>query len=430
VAAAAPFAVPRVPKPRRREGFQAPILPFERAGGPAWRSALALALDPAAPTPAVVFSVGGAAAAWRALRAAMPGVALHYAAKANPAPEVLRALRAEGAAFDAASLPEIEACLAAGASPGSVCFGATAKRFADVARARDLGVGLFAFDSEEELRKIAAAAGPGAGVYARIAVPDGGGGAAAAWPLGRKFGCPEAEASRLLALAAGIGLRPEGVSFHVGSQQADPGAWRAPIAAAAQVFRDLRAGAGIALRLLNVGGGFPARGYLRRPGEPAPPPAPSFGAAILDAVRESFAGLPPPRLMAEPGRAAVADAGVLVAEVILASRRDPSAPGGGPRWVYLDAGRFGGLAEAEGEAIALRAVPALPRPPGAPEGPAVLAGPSCDSADTLWERSGHALPLDLRAGERLLFPGAGAYVAAYGGARFNGFPSPREVFVP
>ncbi len=364
---------------------------------------------PDAPCPAVFVDLDAVASAYGRLSAALPGVALHYAVKANPAPQILRRLVVEGASFDAASLPEIQACIAAGAAPASVCFGSTVKRVRDIARAAEMGVRLFAMDSEEELRKIAVTA-PGVGVYCRLAVDPSG----ACWPLGRKFGAGADEAVRLLLLAREQGLDAAGLSFHVGSQQTDPEAWTRAIGLAGGVSDRLRE-QGLEIRLLNLGGGFPAR---YREDVPAPE---VYGAAISRALLAAFpAGLP--HLMAEPGRGLVAEAGALVSEVVLVSRRDPADP---LRWVYLDVGRFGGLAEAEGEAIAYE----IRCPRGGETGPVVVAGPTCDSVDTLWERSGHRLPLDLRAGDRVVLPSAGAYVTAYAAPGFNGFPAPEEVFL-
>ncbi len=127
------------------------------------------------------------------------------------------------------------------------------KKTASIARAHRLGISLFAFDSEEELRKIARAA-PGSRVYCRLMVANDG----ADWPLSRKFGTSSEEAIRLLPLAATLGLVPYGVSFHVGSQQTEPRAYADAIAEAAVVFESLAA-RGLTLAFLNLGGGLPVR---------------------------------------------------------------------------------------------------------------------------------------------------------------------------
>lgn len=364
---------------------------------------------PEAPCPAVFVDLDAVAAAYDRLTEALPGVALHYAVKANPAAAILQRLVTKGASFDAASLPEVLACIAAGAAPHSICFGSTVKRVRDIQAAHARGVTLFAMDSEEELRKIAEAT-PGVSVYCRLAVDPSG----ACWPLGRKFGASAEEAVRLLVLARELGLKAAGLSFHVGSQQTDPEAWTRAIGLAGEVADRLRH-QGVDIRLLNLGGGFPAR-YREDVPEPS-----AYGAAIRRALGQAFPrGLP--ALMAEPGRGLVAEAGALVSEVVLVSRRDPADP---LRWVYLDVGRFGGLAEAEGEAIVYEIL----TPRDGETGPVIVAGPTCDSVDTLWERSGHRLPLDLRAGDRVILPSAGAYITSYAAPGFNGFPAPEEVFL-
>ena len=108
-----------------------------------------------------------------------------------------------------------------------------------------------------------------------------------------------------------------------------------------------------------------------------------------------------------------ATAGVVAAEVVLVCRRMPEDP---RRWVYLDIGRYGGLAETEGEAIRYRSTAGT----GA-AGPVVLAGPSCDGVDVMYEKTPYRLPLDLAAGDRVLIHDTGAYVTSYASQNFNGF---------
>ena len=131
-----------------------------------------------------------------------------------------------------------------------------------------------------------------------------------------------------------------------------------------------------------------------------------------------------PEMLVEPGRCLVADAGVVGAEVVLVSRRGGEAD---PlRLVYLDIGRFGGLAETEGEAIKYR----IQTPhDGTACGPVAIAGPTCDGADILYERSNYRLPLALRSGERVELLSTGAYVTTYASQRFNGFAPLAEYYV-
>ncbi|MCF3947279.1 type III PLP-dependent enzyme [Acidiphilium sp. AL] len=361
-------------------------------------------------TPAVAVDLDRVAANFAALHAALPDAAIYYAVKANPAAPILDRLAGLGSRFDAASIEEIRACLAAGADPGTISFGNTVKKQSAIAEAHEHGVELFAFDSGEELAKLAQAA-PGAKVYCRLSVSQSG----ADWPLSRKFGTSADHARDLLIEARDLGLIPHGVSFHVGSQQTGVGAYRTAIAQAAMVFTDLRA-RGIDLRLLNLGGGFPIR-YREDV-----PPIETFGEAIMASVRAAF-GNDLPDLLIEPGRAVVGDAGVAVSEVVLACAR---AEDGGRRWVYLDIGRFGGLAETEGEAIRYRI--SAPGIAGAAT-PAVIAGPSCDGVDVMYRDTGYRLPSALKAGDRVLIHDTGAYVTTYASQGFNGFPPPQEYYL-
>lgn len=333
----------------------------------------------------------------------MPGVTVFYAVKANPLPEVLRLLVELGSSFDVASLGEIEQCVAAGATPERLSFGNTVKKLSAIAAAHAAGVRRFAFDCDSELDKLIAEA-PGSVAFCRV-LCDGFG---AAWPLSRKFGCTPDLARRLLGRAARAGLRV-GVSFHVGSQQFDPAAWDRALAVVADVRAELRAD-GIELELVNLGGGLPGS-YIE-----ATPAMPTYGDAIVAAVERRLGPALPAEVLIEPGRHLVADAGALRCEVVTVGQKSASDE---HRWVYLDVGMFSGLAEVMGQAIRYRVVSDRP---AAATGPVVLAGPTCDSADILYETVDYQLPLDLRPGDRLFLHSVGAYSTTYSTIGFNGFP--------
>lgn len=333
---------------------------------------------------------------------ALPDSRVYYAVKANPAPEILDLLASLGSSFDAASVAEIEMVLATGASASRISYGNTIKKERDIARAHALGVTLFAVDCFEEVEKIARSA-PGARIFCRI-LTDGEG---AEWPLSRKFGCVTAEAVDVLAHAESLGLVAHGVSFHVGSQQTDTGAWDRALADASRVFRDA-AERGMHLAMVNLGGGFPTR-YLKDV-----PKAEAYGQAIFDALRRHF-GNRIPETIIEPGRGMVGDAGVLKAEVVLVSRKSREDK---LRWVYLDVGKFGGLAETMDEAIRY---PIRTRHDGSATAPCVIAGPTCDSADVLYEKTPYDLPISLTVGDEVFIEGTGAYTTTYSAVAFNGF---------
>ncbi|MEU7628378.1 type III PLP-dependent enzyme [Nocardia sp. NPDC049220] len=341
---------------------------------------------------------------------AMPGTRIYYAVKANPAPEVLQILADLGSCFDTASIPEIEAVLALGVAPDRISFGNTIKKEVDISRAHAMGVRLFAFDSDAELEKIVRSA-PGAQVFCRVRC-DGTG---ADWPLSRKFGCSTRTAVELLLEAHRKGLDVQGVSFHVGSQQRRAEAWDVALATVADVYRTL-CERGLKMPVINMGGGFPAAQYREEV-----PPIDDYAASIDHALRRHFDWTLPEAII-EPGRGLVADAGVIEAEVVLIARKDQS----GPRWVYLDIGRFGGLAETEDEAI--RYVIRTPKD-GDDLAPAILAGPTCDSIDVLYEKEPYWLPVSLEIGDRVRIEAAGAYTASYSSVGFNGFAPLQSYFV-
>ncbi|EWC58917.1 Ornithine decarboxylase [Actinokineospora spheciospongiae] len=360
-------------------------------------------LDDNAPaTPCLVMDLDTVRSNYRALRAALPEAGVLYAVKANPAPEVVAALVAEGSGFDVASTGEIDLCLDRGADPADLSYGNPIKKAADIAYAHARGVRRFTFDSDGDLENLAAHA-PGSRVACRFLVDA----PASGTPFGAKFGCAPAMAVRLLARAAELGLVVDGACFHVGSQHRDPAAWVAGIAQAAGIARELAA-RGVPTPVLNLGGGFPT-GYA----EPAPPLA-EHAAAIRTAVAEHFAEVP--ELVVEPGRAVVATAGVIRSEVVLVSRKADTDE---HRWVYLDIGRYSGLAETENEYIAYRLRTGHP---GAPDGPVILAGPTCDGDDVIYQHTPYRLPLALRAGDHVDILDAGAYTASYSSVSFNGFP--------
>jgi len=354
------------------------------------------------PTPCVVIDLDQVRRQHELLAAAFSFAEIFYAVKANPAPEVIRVLAGLGVGFDLASDGEIERCRAQGVAAARLSFGNTIKRVPDIQRAHAHGLRLYAFDSGEELEKLAVHA-PGAQVFCRLHVPANG----AEWPLTRKFGCPADTAVHLLVEAKRLGLRPAGVSFHVGSQQKDPHAWDQPIAAAARIFH-VCAARGIDLQLLNLGGGLPS--HYRHPIATIA----QYGDILETALRAAFGGSLP-RTIIEPGRYMVGDAGLLRAQVLLVTQRSRQAK---HRWVYLDAGRYNGLTETLGERIQYRLRPSRD---GGPIGPVSLAGPTCDSTDILYERAGYELPLALQTGDWVDFLSAGAYTASYASVEFNGF---------
>jgi ornithine decarboxylase len=369
-----------------------------------------LAENPHLPTPFLVLDLDVVESRYQELSAALPGAGVLYAVKANPAEEVLARLSGLGSGFDVASRGEIERCLNVGIDPSRLAYGNTIKKERDIAHAFACGVRTFTVDAQPELEKVLRQA-PGSTVYVRIST-DGTG---ADWPLSRKFGCGLNEAGALLRQItdAGMGF---GLSFHVGSQQRDVNAWDRPLADVAALLEPLL-DEGLEPVGVNVGGGFPCH-YV----DPVPPLR-AYGEAINRSLATRLGPSLAGRVLVEPGRYLVGDAGLIESEVVLVSPRPDNDEA---RWVYLDIGMFNGLTETLDEAIRYRV--SAPGD-GHALGPVVLAGPSCDSADVLYEKSGYQLPLDLRIGDRVRILSTGAYTSSYSSVWFNGFEPLRCFFV-
>ena len=345
---------------------------------------------------------------YSAFSRALPDTRVFYAVKANPAPEVLHLLAKLGSCFDAASVAEIEMVLAAGATADRISYGNTIKKERDIVRAMELGVRLFAVDCVPEVDKIiratAVTLAEDVKVFCRILCD----GAGADWPLSRKFGCEPEMAPDVLEHAHRFGLEAYGVSFHVGSQQGNIHAWDLALASSANVFREC-AQRGMQLSMVNLGGGFPTK-YLKNV-----PQVQTYGEAIFQALSRHFGNRIPDTII-EPGRGMVGNAGIIEAEVVLVSQKSAVDD---VRWVYLDIGKFGGLAETTDEAIRY---PIITERDHDKRTACVIAGPTCDSVDVLYEKTPYMLPVSLSIGDRVLIEGTGAYTTTYSAVAFNGFP--------
>ena len=362
-------------------------------------------------TPFVVIDRQIIADAYDQLGTCFPFAKVYYAVKANPAIEIIELLRDKGSSFDIASIYELDKVMSAGVGPERISYGNTIKKARDIRYFFDKGVRLFATDSEADLRNIAKAA-PGAKIYVRILTE---GSTSADWPLSRKFGCNPDMALDLLILAKQLGLVPYGISFHVGSQQRDIDVWDAAIAKVKVIFERLREEDGITLQMINMGGGFPAN-YIQRTND-----LETYAEEITRFLKEDF-GDDLPEIILEPGRSLIANAGVLVSEVVLVARKSRTAVA---RWVYADVGKFSGLIETMDEAIKF---PIWTEKKGEME-EVVIAGPTCDSADIMYENYKYGLPLNLSSGDRLYWLSTGAYTTSYSAVEFNGFPPLKSYYL-
>ena len=361
------------------------------------------------PTPYLVTDLGTVAARHEEFERELPGVRAYYAMKSNPAAEVLATLAGRGSGFEIASLGELRMLERAGVDPADVLYSNPVKPPAHVAEAYRAGLWRFGFDSPGELAKIAELA-PGAAVYVRLRVDD----EASVFPLSRKFGTRVGEANDLLTLAGRLGLRAYGITFHVGSQCANPLAWRQAIADSARLMNLLHAD-GIELSMLNLGGGFPAR-YVN-----GVPSIETIGGVVTAALDEL---LPyrPELIAAEPGRYLVAESAVLATTVIGRERRDDE------NWLFVDVSAYHGLMETLQTANGWE-YPLWTSVRHAAEIPGMrftVTGPSCDSSDTVF--TGVTLPATIDVGDILYIGSAGAYTLSYA-STFNGFPPPTPLFV-
>lgn len=345
-----------------------------------------------------------------------PKAKIHYAMKANPAVEVIELLASLGSNFDCASIYELDRVLDAGVEPDRISYGNTIKKAAHVKYAYDKGIRLYATDSKADLQNIAEQA-PGSKIFVRILVQ---GSETAEWPLSRKFGCHPDMAIDLLVQAKQLGLEPYGISFHVGSQQKDVAAWDDALAKVKYMSDWMKYEEDIKLKMINLGGGFPTN-YISEVN-----PIKVYAEEINRYLAEDYADEEDmPEIILEPGRSLVGGSGVLVSEVVLISRKSRTDL---TRWVYTDVGLFQGLIETLGEAIKYPVyTPKMET--STDEGTVVLAGPTCDSTDIMYEETNYKLPQELEIGDKIYWLTTGAYTNSYSSVEFNGFPPLDVVYI-
>jgi len=342
----------------------------------------------------------------------LPYAKVYYAIKANPEDEVIKMLHKKGSCFDVATIYEMNQLFRLGVSPDRMSYGNTIKKEEDIAYAYKKGVRLFATDSRTDVHKLAKHA-PGSKVFFRILTEGGN----ADWPLSRKFGANPDMVFHLIMEAKKMGLEPYGLSFHVGSQQREIGQWDTAIAQCKYLF-DAAKEEEIELKLINLGGGFPTQ-YIQPTQD-----LETYAAEITRYLHEDF-GDDLPEIIIEPGRSMAGNSGVIVTEVVMVSKKSVSNQFD---WVYVDVGKFGGLIETIDESIKY---PIYVDGHDTNEGgkDVVLAGPTCDSADILYENNKYKLPADIKDGDKVFILSTGAYTTTYSAVYFNGFPPLRAYVV-
>jgi len=338
------------------------------------------------------------------LRRYLPFAKIYYAVKANPDNAVVSLLKDMGSCFDIASRYELDQLLGLGIQPERISYGNTIKKEKDIAYFYEKGVRLFVTDSITDLDKISRAA-PGSRVFFRLLTE----GLGADWPLSKKFGSHPDLVRQLIKTAVRFGLEPYGISFHTGSQQRDVGQWSSALTTVSQLFAWARDDLKVNLKMINMGGGFPAT-YIE--------PTDSLGQYAEDIKRfldNCFKNDWPEEIIIEPGRSMAGDAGVIVSEIINIAKKSVHER---YPWVFLDIGKFGGLIETLDEAIKYPIY-------FEGEGTAVdviLAGPTCDSMDILYEKTTYMMPENARIEDRVYILTTGAYTQSYSSIYFNGFP--------
>lgn len=326
-----------------------------------------------------------------------------YAVKSNPEQAILRRLSALGSGFEVASIGELKRLEAIGVKHAEVIFSNPVKIESHIEEAYKRGIHSFAFDSSDEIKKLAKCA-PGAKVYLRVFVSNRG----SLVDLSSKFGADPEIAVKLLQEAKDNGLHPYGVTFHVGSQAENLSVWGSAIETAARIMANA-SHVGIKLSVMNIGGGFPIQYSDDSP----------LAEEVFERIREELSMVPDSvEIWCEPGRFLSGSAGVLVANVIGKSHR------GNDEWIYLDVGRFQAFIEMfESDDIKLPVFTSNDLSAKQPKKQYyTLTGPTCDSYDTIYTEV--ELASGLKRGDKVFFLLAGAYTTVYG-SEFNDFPLPR-----
>lgn len=358
------------------------------------------------PTPHVIVDLELVRSYYERMSKACDYADIYFALKACPLNEIATMLNEMGSHFDIASRYELDQVLALGVDPSKIFYGNPIKKEEDVEYFWSKGVTTFASDCENDVLKIARVA-QGANVYFRVLLPASD---SADWPLSRKFGCHSDMVLHLIALAKENGLNPIGLSFHVGSQQRDVTVWDVALGMCADIFEK----SPCRLSLIDMGGGLPARYVYETMA------LEEYAAIIRGYIKKHFPNASTrPRFVMEPGRSLVADSGVLASTVVEVARK-----GGDEnyRWVFLDTGKFNGMIETIDESIRYSSVCSCDMYCTHETSPVVLAGPTCDSMDIMYEKQKYPMPVDLKAGDRVYFLAAGAYTGSYASVNFNGFP--------
>ena len=339
---------------------------------------------------------------YHALKAALPGVDLHYALKPLPHAAVVACLRDEGAFFDLATTGEVELVKAQGIPAERCIHTHPIKRDSDIRDALRYGVTTFVADNPDEVRKFARYR-KRAELLIRVSFRS----PTAVCDLSRKFGCEPGVVLGLIELARSLGVRVRGLSFHVGSQATDPSKYIDAIEACTKIIAEALLAGLPALDVLDIGGGFPV------PYTDAVMPINEF----CRPIREALAKLPAHvRVIAEPGRFISAPAAIAISTVMGKAKRD------GRWWYYLDDGLYGSYS---GQLFDHAKYPVTALRESGERFASVLAGPTCDSIDVIDDNI--QLP-ELEIGDLVVGRMMGAYTWA-SATDFNFFRRAKVVVI-
>lgn len=332
-----------------------------------------------------------------------PFANIFYAIKANPANEILEQLKKLNSSFDIASKYQLDKVLKLGVTPDRISYGNTIKKSQDIKYFYDKGVRIFATDSFEDIENISKFA-PGSKIFCRFLFYGGN----ASWTLSKKFGCESQMAIQILKKSKQLGLIPYGVSFHVGSQQHDIKSWFSALMQSKYIFDKLNKD-NIKLQCINMGGGFPCQ-YSQNIKK-----IQEYSKEIKQYLKELF-GNAIPAIFIQPGRSLVGDSGILVTSIIQCTRKHLNDD---LKWCYIDAGKFNGLIQTLKQSIIYNI---LQKQQQKQKAQFIIAGPTCDSEDIIYEKNHVLLNKNSKQGDRLYFLSCGAYTSTYASVEFNGFP--------
>ncbi|MCX7705465.1 MAG: type III PLP-dependent enzyme [bacterium] len=332
----------------------------------------------------------------------LPRVEPFYAVKANPHPSVLKYLAGKNFGFDVASRNEMESVLKLGVTKDRVIFANTVKSPETLRFAARCGIDLMTFDSEYELNKIAEIF-PGARVIVRIKVPNVG----SVVELSLKFGVEPADAIGLIIKSIQLGLKPVGVSFHVGSQCFEVSNFLEALELSSIIFHDALLKK-IPLEILDIGGGFPIT-HFDNEVDIFPSMAEKISGEIDRLFDKSI------RIIAEPGRFIIGPACILITRVIGKSIRNNK------HWYYLDDGVYGCLSGIIYDHCKYQYKVFKKGPSQL----STLAGPTCDSLDVI--SVSEELP-ELEFGDIVYVENIGAYSYATA-TNFNSIPPAKTITI-